>query len=119
MVGVELVMAALAAGASAGLTDTASGAVRDAYATLHEAVRRRLSARGTDVPDAEQMEPTAWAAWLREELTASGADRDQELLAAAEALWALVGAGGTYRVDARGVKGLQFAHQSIQINTYN
>ncbi|WP_225824742.1 hypothetical protein [Streptomyces naphthomycinicus] len=119
MVGVELVMAALAAGASAGLTDTASSTVRDAYGALYEAVRRRLSAHGEEVLDAAQVEPDAWEARLREELTASGVDRDQELLAAAEALWALVGAGGKYRVDARGAKGVQVGDHSIQTNTFN
>ena len=42
MTEVELVAAALAAGASAGLTDTARGAVQDLYTGLREAVRRRL-----------------------------------------------------------------------------
>ncbi|MGJ5800450.1 hypothetical protein ACSCB1_15180 [Streptomyces europaeiscabiei] len=119
MVGVELVMAALAAGASAGLTDTASSTVRDAYGALHEAVRRRLSAHGEEVLDAEQVEPDAWEARLREELTASGVDRDQELLAAAEALWALVGAGGKHQVDARGAKGVLVGDNSAQTNTFN
>ncbi|MFG3054178.1 hypothetical protein ACGFZP_24925 [Kitasatospora sp. NPDC048239] len=127
MTGVELVTAALAAGASAGLTDTASSAVRDAYGTLREAVRRRVSAPGEEALDAGPAEPEAWEARLREELTASGADLDQELLAAAEALLALVGPRGRYRsgprgryqVDARGAKGVQVGDHSTQTITFN
>lgn len=119
MTGVELVMAALAAGASAGLTGTANSAVRDAYDSLREAVRRRLSARGEEVLDAEQVEPDVWEARLREELTACGADRDQELLTVAENLWALVRPAGKYQVDARGAKGVQVGDHANQTNTYN
>ncbi|MFG3310015.1 hypothetical protein [Streptomyces wuyuanensis] len=120
MTEVDLVVAALAAGASAGLMDTASTAVRDAYDALREAVRRRLSARGEEVLDAEQVEPGVWEAQLREELIASGADRDQELLAAAEKFRALVRSEGKYRVDARGAKGVQIGgDHPTQFNTFN
>ncbi|MER7705854.1 hypothetical protein ABTX81_23540 [Kitasatospora sp. NPDC097605] len=119
MAGVELVMAALAAGASAGLTDTASSAVRDAYSALREKVRRRLPAHAAEVLDAEQVEPDAWEARLRAELTASGADRDRELLAAAEALLTLVGSAAKYQVDARGAKGVQIGDHSTQSITFN
>jgi len=43
MTGVELIVAALAAGAAAGLTEATSGAIRDAYVGLRDAVRRRLA----------------------------------------------------------------------------
>ncbi|NXY97751.1 hypothetical protein HYE82_25920 [Streptomyces sp. BR123] len=119
MTGVELVVAALAAGASAGLTDTASSAVRDAYGALREAVRHRLSARGVEVLDDEEAEPDVREARLREELTASGVDRDRELLAAAENLWVLVRPGSTYQVDARGAKGVQVGDHSTQTNTFH
>ncbi|MET9428958.1 MULTISPECIES: hypothetical protein [unclassified Streptomyces] len=119
MTEVDLVVAALAAGASAGLVDTASTAVRDAYGALREAVRRRMSARGEEVLDAEQVEPEVWEARLREELIASGADRDRELLAAAQNLWALVRPEGKYHVDTRGAKGVQIGDHSTQNNTFN
>ncbi|MER5639415.1 hypothetical protein ABT095_20960 [Kitasatospora sp. NPDC002227] len=63
----ELVVAALTAGASAGLTETASSAVRDAYAGLREAVRRRLARRSEDdalVLAAHEAEPGVWEARL-------------------------------------------------------
>ncbi|MET9437573.1 hypothetical protein [Streptomyces sp. NPDC006551] len=119
MTEVDIVVAALAAGASAGLMETASAAVRDAYGALREAVRRRLSARGEEVLDAEQVEPGVWETRLREELIASGADRDQELLAAAENFRALVRSEGKYHVDTRGAKGVQIGDHSTQTNTFN
>ncbi|MFE1411204.1 hypothetical protein ACFW6F_10410 [Streptomyces sp. NPDC058746] len=122
MTGVELVMAALAAGASAGLTDTAGSAVRDAYGALREAVRGRLPARSGEVLDAERVEPGVWEGRLREELTASGADQDGEVLAAAEHLWALVHPGegsGRYQVDASGAKGVQVGDHNTQTITFN
>ncbi|MFC8451074.1 hypothetical protein [Kitasatospora sp. NPDC057223] len=114
MSGVELVVAALAAGTSAGLTDTVSSAVRDAYGALRAAALRRLPGGGAELLDAEQVEPDVWEARLREELTASGADRDRELLALAENLLALLGSGGKYRVDARGAKGVQIGDHNTQ-----
>ncbi|MFF2952821.1 hypothetical protein ACFVVU_15935 [Kitasatospora sp. NPDC057965] len=119
MAGVELVMAALAAGASAGLTDTAGSAVRDAYSALRETVRRRLPAHAEEILDAEHVDPDTREAWLREQLTASGADRDQELLATAAALLTLVRPGGRYQVDARGAKGVQVGDHSTQTITFN
>ncbi|NEC68882.1 hypothetical protein [Streptomyces sp. SID9727] len=119
MTEVDLVVAALAAGTSAGLMDTASAAVRDAYDALRAAVRRRLSPRGGQVLDAEEREPGVWETQLREELIASGADRDQELLAAVQEFRALVHSEGKYRIDARGAKGVLIGDHSTQFNTFN
>ncbi|MFD8321503.1 hypothetical protein [Kitasatospora purpeofusca] len=118
MSGVELVVAALAAGASAGLTDTVSSAFQDAYGALRAAVLRRLPGRGAELLDAQQVEPDVWEARLREELTASGADQDLALLAAAETLLALTRSGGKYWVDARGAKGVQTGEHNSQINHF-
>lgn len=114
MAGVDLVVAALAAGASAGLTDTASSAVRDTYDSLREAVRRRFFARGADgecgedsaqVLEASEEEPGVWQARLGELLSASGADQDPEILAAARSLLRELGVPGRQGpapvVDAR------------------
>ncbi|MEU9040812.1 MULTISPECIES: hypothetical protein [unclassified Kitasatospora] len=125
MTGVELVMAALAAGASAGLTDTANSAVREAYDGLRGAVRRRLSAHGEEVLDAEQVEQVeqveqeVWEARLHEQLTASGADSDRELLAAAQALLALVGPADDRRIDLSHAQGVQVGNHSTQTNHFN
>ncbi|MFC5034856.1 hypothetical protein ACQFX6_37815 [Streptomyces sp. DSM 41987] len=122
MSGVDLVMAALAAGASAGLTDTASSAVRDGYAGLREAVRRRLAAGGGDgarVLDAREVEPGVWEARLRERLAATGADQDAEILVAARLLLRDLGVAGANVVDARDAKGVQIGDNNTQTNTFN
>ncbi|MFI5749885.1 hypothetical protein ACIBBE_29045 [Streptomyces sp. NPDC051644] len=134
MTGVELVVAALAAGASAGLTDTASSAVRDTYTGLREAVRRRLFARGEDsaqvleacdaqVLEASEDEPGVWQARLGELLSASGADEDPEILAAARSLLRELGVSGrhdpTHVVDAREAQGVQVGDHNTQTNTFN
>jgi hypothetical protein len=44
MTGVELIVAALAAGAAAGVTDATTSAIGDAYAGLKRLLSRRLAA---------------------------------------------------------------------------
>ncbi|BCJ69677.1 hypothetical protein [Polymorphospora rubra] len=93
MTGVELIVAALAAGASAGVT---SG-VQDAYAWLKGQLVRRLSGREQAVQAlaADEVEPGVWQARLGDDLAASGADADLEVLAAARRLLAVAGPAGT------------------------
>ncbi|MFD7553811.1 MULTISPECIES: hypothetical protein [unclassified Streptomyces] len=126
MAGVELVVAALAAGASAGLTDTASSAVRDAYAGLREAVRRRLATRSGDstrILEANEAEPGVWQARLSELLSISGVDQDEEILSAARSLLQDLGGVGDQTgvnvVDAREAKGVQVGDCNTQTNTFN
>ncbi|MER6004923.1 hypothetical protein ABT120_40685 [Nonomuraea angiospora] len=119
-------MAALAAGASAGITDTASSALQDTYAGLRDAVRRRLAKRGEDgaqVLDARGIDPAAWQVRLTEALVSCGVDRDEEVLEAARSLLRELGTTGSYPrvniVDARESKGAQFGDNSTQTNTFN
>jgi hypothetical protein len=105
---VTLIVAALAAGASAGVTDTAAQVVKDAYAGLKALVLRRVK----DTPAGEvavlehEKDPEVWSAPLAKTLTTTGADRDPELVAAAQRLMELLdpaGAkAGTYNVAAFG-----------------
>src|SRR6266576_194233 len=102
---ITLIVTALAAGAALGLKDTASSAVKDAYAGLKALARKRLAGR----PDADvvlcrhEKAPPTWQAPLMAELDEAGAARDRDLVAAAQALMSLVdaaGAGaGKYTVD--------------------
>ncbi|MGW3952917.1 hypothetical protein ACWEKM_18780 [Streptomyces sp. NPDC004752] len=126
MSGVDLVVTALVAGASAGLTDTASSAVRDAYAGLRDAVRRRLVAEDeADVQflEANEDEPGVWQAQLSTLLTDAGADQDREIVAAAEAVLRELGRGSWHSavqgVDARDAKGVQIGDGNTQTNTFN
>ena len=72
---VTLIVTALAAGAAAGVEDTASGMVKDAYTALKRLVRKRLGGG----PEAElvvarhEEAPQTWQAPLEAELTRAGA----------------------------------------------
>lgn len=117
--GVELILAALAAGAVAGAKDTVSAAVLDAYGALRDAVRARLGGDGpaSEPLEAREVEPGVWEIPSAEQLTASGADRDQDVLAAARRLVELLErtelterAGPSapkFQVELRDAKGVQ------------
>lgn len=127
MTGLELVLAALTAGAAAGITDATSSSVKDAYLALREAVRRKLARDGgeeaPDALDAVEVEPDVWEARLSECLVAAGADRDEQiLLHARELLAALDPTGhqaGKFTVDARKAKGVQIGDHTTQTNTFS
>lgn len=121
---VTLIVAALAAGAALGLKDAASAAVKDAYAGLKALVEKRFAghAKRQLVLAEHEADPETWEKPLAAELAATGADRDGELVAAAQALMRLVDeagfAAGKYRVkyqvdvhDAQGVVVGDHAHQ--------
>jgi hypothetical protein len=83
------ITAAIAAGAAAGLTSTASQAVRDAYDALKNVIRRRFPR--VDVTPVEELpESGAKQASLSEDLVRFGADRDTEVVRLAEALVAVI-----------------------------
>src|SRR5437762_11808649 len=125
MTEVELILAALAAGVGAGTSDAAKAAVVDSYAALREALRNRLAgrARALRVLDAAQAEPDVFQTELGPEIEESGADRDEEILAAARRLLALADPDGTgagvRHVDARQAKGVQVGHHNTQHNTFS
>jgi hypothetical protein len=107
-----VIASALGAGGALGLRDSASSAVRDAYAALKALAAKKLASRpGADVVLARHEEdPGIWRAPLLDELEKAGVDRDGDLLAAAQALLALADETGTregrYFVDARGSQGV-------------
>ena len=122
---ITLIVTALAAGAALGVKDTASAAVKDAYSGLKVLVRNRLGGR----QDAElvlaryEQAPETWQAPLMAELAEARADRDRDLIVAAQALLDLAGeAGGRagkYTVDARGAAGVQIGDLNSQDNVFN
>jgi len=103
---VTLIVTALVAGAAAGLKDTASSAIKDAYNGLKKLVRGKLADRpdGQLVLARHEQDPQVWNKPLVQELTAAGADDDPALVTAAQALMQLVDAAGSaagkYRVSA-------------------
>jgi hypothetical protein len=116
--GLELIAAALAAGASAGLSNTATAAVQDAFNGLKQLLGRRLRGREQAL-EAAETEPGVWAALLGEELTASGATADDEVIEAAERLLSLVRQQNTYQVDLRDAKGVQVGDHNVQHNRFS
>jgi hypothetical protein len=119
-----LIVTALATGAATGVTEFASSAVKDAYASLRALVRKRLA----DRPDAElvlarhETSPETWQAPLVAVLAAAGAEHDADLVAAAQALMNLAddsGArAGKYTVDTRGAYGVQVGDHNRQDNVF-
>jgi hypothetical protein len=92
---VELVVTALAAGAAAGAKDTATAAVKDAYAGLKSGVRRLIG----HLPD----DPEELAA----ELAAANVGDDAEVLEAARAVLREADPDGKYHVTVTDSKGVQ------------
>lgn len=121
---ISLIVGALAAGAATGLTDTATGAVKDAFAGLRDLVRRRLAGRraAETVLAEHERAPQVWQAPLSAELVAVGADTDAHIIAAAQRVMALVdeagSAAGKYLVDLRGAQGVQVGDHNTQTNTF-
>src|SRR6266542_122605 len=124
MTEVELVVNALVAGATAGITSASSNAIQETYTGLRDAVRRRLSARGrgdATVLDAELTEPDEYRTQLHEALAEADVAEDQEIIDTARLLLRELGSsgdlGGSVKVDAREVNGLMIGKRNIQINT--
>ncbi|WP_051723946.1 hypothetical protein [Micromonospora chokoriensis] len=93
MTGVELIVAALAAAATAGI----GSGVQDAYAGLKRLLVRRLAGRAQVVAAlaADEEQPGVWQARIGDDLTASGAAFDSEVLTAARAVLRLADPIGT------------------------
>ena len=117
--GAEVSEAALAAGASAGLTGSASTAVQDAYKGLRDALRRRLAGRpeAEGALDAEEVDPNVWQARLGEDIVASGADRDDDVLDSARRLLELIDPGARYTVDAHSASGVEVGDRTVRVGT--
>jgi hypothetical protein len=129
---VELVVTALAAGAAAGTKETASTAVKDAYAGAKSLAVRRLRraelvpAEVVKVVEADAVTAEVSGAAERSELTAAltaaGAGADAQLVAAALKVLELTDPDGTrageYRVVLHGNKGVQVGDHNVQTNTF-
>lgn len=121
---ITLIVTALAAGAAAGLKDTATSAVKDAYAGLRDLVRRKFGDRqaGTTALVQHERAPEVWQAPLAAELQAAGAGRDHQLIDVATRLMSLLDEAGAragkYEVDARGAQGVQIGDGNEQSNMF-
>jgi hypothetical protein len=86
------ILGAIAAGATAGLTDTAKKAIGDAYAGLKALLKRKFGGSSKVVEAVEKLEDdpesAGWKETVGKEAAKAGANQDQELIAAAEAVLA-------------------------------
>jgi hypothetical protein len=84
---VEVITAALAAGAAAGVQDTASATVRDAYTGLKDLLTLRFhdheDQEAARALEADEAEPDFWQARIGKALTDTGAAGDEQIIAAA------------------------------------
>ncbi|WP_162958818.1 hypothetical protein [Nocardia yunnanensis] len=105
---VSLIVAALAAGALKGAGETASTAIADAYRGLKGVLTRRFAGnpRAELVVAEHANDPQTWEAPMAAVVRDCGADRDDDVLAAARKLLELTDPAGArigkYVVDARG-----------------
>lgn len=117
---VTLVLTALAAGAGTGLTDAASSAVKDAYASLKEALAERFG----DRPAAElalvehESDPELWRAPLGQYINEVGVD--QRLIHLAEQLLRLApnAAPRQVNLEAATIQGQQIGDHNTQANNF-
>lgn len=118
----SLVLGALGLGAVAGFKETATAAVKDAYAGLKDLVSGKLSAQQSALVALAEHEndPETWRAPLEKALVSSGAIDDESILAAARRLMELADSGGSqmgkYLVDARGTRNVQVGDHNRQVN---
>jgi hypothetical protein len=109
---VSLIVAALAAGASAALKETASAAAKDAYAGLKSLLKRKAGDQPLvqDVIEKHEAEPEVWDKPLQAELGKAGVADDEDVVRAAQRLLALVDPAGAqsgkYNVTITGGKGI-------------
>jgi hypothetical protein len=121
---VSVIMAALAAGAAAGLSDTGSTALKDAYQEVKRLAATRFRGRpaGEVALERHSAKPEQWGPALEAELAEAGAAEDHELLEAADRLLGLVDAGnaerGEYTVHIFGSQAVQIGDRNVQSNTF-
>ncbi|MER5833823.1 hypothetical protein ABT116_23935 [Streptomyces sp. NPDC002130] len=124
MDGSDLILAALAAGGTAAVGQSATLAVNSAHTALRERLRHLFS-RHPQAPaalDLHEQDPDAFALAIRRYLAETGADGDEQVLrTSAQILHAVDPTGaarGKYRVDVGNSQGVQIGDFGNQQNTF-
>ena len=104
---VTLILAALAAGASAGVSKAASSAVSDAYAGLKSLIKERFAGntKAEETLSDHDAHPDVYEKPLAMQIEATGADKDEGILRAAEELLKAADSAGVktkYNVTVHG-----------------
>lgn len=120
MTGLELILAAVAAGASTGVAEATSSSIQNAHEAFRAALRRMLTGAGEQILDTEETNSALWQAELGNQVVAVGADQDAEVIATAQRLLELHDPSGTqkgkYTVDVRDSKGVVVGDHNTQTN---
>ena len=123
---ISLIVAALAAGASTALKDTAGEAVKDAYNGLKSLLKKKLGDKQAAQVAVEKHEeaPEVWEKPLEDELKKSGVAEDEELVKAAQSVMQLADPAGAqagkYNVVIHGGKGIAIGdHQHVEMTFEN
>jgi len=124
---ISLIIAALGAGATAAVKDTAGQAVKDAYKELKTLIKNKFAEQGkadsSTILDKFEQKPEKTKALLEDELAESGLDKldkDDAIIKAAEQVMKEEDPEGasTGKYDLRGAKGVQIGNQNTQTNTF-
>jgi len=117
-----LIMAALVAGAAKAAGDAAP----DAYQGLKALIKRKFAGepKAEMVLEEHESDPETYKAPLQKKLLEAGADRDREILAAAQKLLdemeSKESTPGSFQTTFQGeVKGAQVGHSNQQTNTFS
>ena len=110
----------------AGTSDVAKSAVTDAYGTLKGLLKRVFKSKndeeGVAVLDEYVNNPQANEDLLKQRLKSQGADKDDEVIAAAKAVLANSDPegfrAGKYDVSVKDSQGVQIGDANIQTNTF-
>jgi hypothetical protein len=122
---ISLILAALLAGVVKGAGQAATSAVQDAYASLRDALKRRLAGKPAAQDAIEQYtsDPEAWKGNLEIHLRQAGADQDRAVLDAASSVMRLAdpagASAGKYSVNLAGAQGVQVGDHNQQSNVFN
>lgn len=122
---VDLVLAALAAGGTAAVSESAAIAVNGAHTALRERLRHLFSRHPSagSALDLFESDPEAFAAAMRQYVVETGAAGDSVVLRESEQLLRLTDpsafASGRYQVDAQGALGVQVGDSNTQHNQFH
>lgn len=122
---ITLIITALVAGASAAAKDTASQAIKDAYAGLKAIIQKRFAAKPETGVILQQHEndPDTWKKPLTKSLEETGASQDPKIIETAQQLLQLVHpeqhAQGKFNVQLTGpAQGVQIGDGGTQHNVF-
>ncbi|MCX5174692.1 hypothetical protein [Streptomyces virginiae] len=116
----ELILAALLAGAGAGASTVVSSTIQDAYKGALSILQNRLARHGrAQAIEAGGVGSTEWRTALCAALEETGVAADEEVLIAMQDLLEAVEMGKAEHFDLRDAKGVQIGHSNTQHNTFS